>query len=447
MIKQLIHRSSAQHTRIHRLSKEVGWIVAGQITALLGMLVLVRLLTEHLNPAEYGELALGLTIAGLVNQVIMGGFANGISRFYSIATEKDNLYGYLHASRRLLSYATLGVVAVALLLIAGLFITGHSQWLGLTIAVLIFSIFSGYNSALNGVQNAARQRAIVALHGGLDAWLKIGLVVGMMLWCGGGSTVVVIGYTLSAIIVTTSQLFFLKRLMNRQSISQEDGGHENWGWQIWQFSWPFSAWGIFTWAQQASDRWALEKFATTYEVGQYAVVFQLGYTPISMLTGFMITLIGPILYQQAGAAKNHLRNKSVHKIAWRITQVSLVISIVAFVFTWFLHRWIFQWLVAESFRDISHLLPWVVLAGGLFSAGQMLSLKLMSEIRSGSLLRIKVSTALIGIAANILGARWYGINGVTAALVLFSSMYLTWMLFIASHLPTNRNQSTNKALS
>ena len=49
--------------RIRRLSKEGAWIVLGQVTAVLGSLASVRLLTELLDPAAYGELALGMTVA------------------------------------------------------------------------------------------------------------------------------------------------------------------------------------------------------------------------------------------------------------------------------------------------------------------------------------------------------------------------------------------------
>ena len=33
---------------------------------------------------------------------------------------------------------------------------------------------------------------------------------------------------------------------------------ESWRQQIWKYSWPFTAWGVFSWAQQVSDRWALQ---------------------------------------------------------------------------------------------------------------------------------------------------------------------------------------------
>ena len=93
--------------RILRLSKEGGWIVAGQVTQIIGMLVLVRVITEYLNLVEYGELALGLTLALLLNTVITGGIANGIGRFYSIAVEKNKVYDFLKASSKLIIYATL----------------------------------------------------------------------------------------------------------------------------------------------------------------------------------------------------------------------------------------------------------------------------------------------------------------------------------------------------
>ena len=54
-------------------------------------------------------------------------------------------------------------------------------------------------------------------------------------------------------------------------------------------------------------------FLTTAEVGKFAVLYQLGYATILMLSKLMMTLIGPILYEQSGDAKNEARNLSVHR--------------------------------------------------------------------------------------------------------------------------------------
>lgn len=418
-------------SRYRRLAKEGSWIVIGQIATLTGSLVLVRVLTEHLDPAQYGQLALGLTVAGLINQVVMGGVTNGIGRFYSIAAEKQDLGGYLHDTRRLMLFATLVVVVISLLVITGLMLLGYLQWIALAAAALVFSVLSGYNGTLNGIQNAARQRAIVALHGSLDAWLKIGLALGVMFWLGNSSEAVVIGYACSSLLITFSQLVFLRRTIPARK--QPPTKNHQWMGQMWAYSLPFSTWGIFTWMQQVSDRWALQTFASTTEVGNYAVLLQLGYTPVALATGLIMSFLGPILYQRSGDATDHARNENVHRLSWRMTQLSLMVTLLGFALTFFIHRWMFDLLVAAQYRGSSYLLPWVVLAGGLFAAGQTLSLKTMSEMKSSSLTIAKITTAIIGILCNMLGAAYVGIQGVVSALVIFSVIYLVWMMVIAQN--------------
>ena len=144
-------------TRFRRLAQEGSWIILGQIVSVLASLVLVRVLTEKLSPVEYGQLSLGLTVAGLVNQVVMGGITAGIGRFYSIAAEKQDLGGYLHATRRLMLYATMAVVVISMLVFIGLLWLGYSNWIALAASALFFSVFSAFNSILSGIQNAARQ--------------------------------------------------------------------------------------------------------------------------------------------------------------------------------------------------------------------------------------------------------------------------------------------------
>jgi O-antigen/teichoic acid export membrane protein len=430
--------SAINSSRLRRLAKEGAWVLSGQVASILGALMLVRVLTEYLEPEQYGQLALGLTVGGLVNQVVTGGVTAGIGRFYSIAAEKNDLPGYLHASQRLMGFAAVAVVAIALALTTGMFLLGFSQWLGLAAAVLVLSVLSGYNASLSGIQNAARQRAIVALHGGLDSWLKILLALIVMLWLGNSSTAVVLGYAMSSLLVTGSQLVFLRRMVRHQRKNAHS--FANWGRQIWAYSWPFSVFGIFTWMQQVSDRWALQTFNSGQEVGLYAVVFQLGYVPIGLATSMAMTFLGPILYQRSGNVADPDRNMSVHGLAWRITLAGLLITALAFASTWFLHEWIFQLLVAKKYHAVSNLLPWVVMAGGIFAAGQMLALKLMSEMKSAAMTSAKIVTAILGVGLNIYCASRFGLSGVVVALVAFSGIYFFWMAWLAQFPPAPVNQ-------
>jgi hypothetical protein len=71
------------------------------------------------------------------------------------------------------------------------------------------------------------------------------------------------------------------------------------------------------------------------------------------------------------------------------------------------------------------------LAGGIFAVGQVLSLKQMGDIQINLLIAPKIATASIGLALNVLGAAFAGIEGVIAAMVAFSLIYAAWMVFLS----------------
>lgn len=417
--------------RFKRLAKEGTWIIVGKIAVVLGSLALVRVLTEFLTSAEYGQLALGLTLVALFEQVVFGGLGQGITRYYSVASEKRDLHRYLVASRRLLLYGTGVAIAIGAMVAVGTMSFDYSQWFAVALAATLLAILSGYNSALNGIQNAARQRAIVALHSGLDAWLKIGLAVALLFWLGTSSVAVLLGFAASAFFVSLSQLVFLRQTIKPSPRNSAPPKAGHWPADIWTYSWPFSTWGVFTWMQQVSDRWVLGIYGSTQDVGFYAVVFQLGYTPIALILGLVMTFFAPILFARSGDARCDVRNQSVTDIVWRITLVSLLVTAVAVIAAVIFHAWLFSLLVAAEFRWISYLLPWVILAGGIFAAGQVLSLKLMSEMKARELLIPKIMTSLIGIGLNVLGARIAGIEGVVLAMIAFSVIYLVWIILLA----------------
>jgi len=59
----------------------------------------VRVLTGLLTSAEYGELALGMTLAILVGQTLFGPLGQGATRFYAPAVEKSALNVFFNNSR------------------------------------------------------------------------------------------------------------------------------------------------------------------------------------------------------------------------------------------------------------------------------------------------------------------------------------------------------------
>jgi O-antigen/teichoic acid export membrane protein len=142
------------------------------------------------------------------------------------------------------------IVLMILLTIAGLLIAGRTEWIAIATAALIFAILSGYNSILSGIQNAARQRSIVALHQGMESWARFLVAAGLLLWLGATSTVAMVGYAVAIILVLGSQYVFFRKIIPRH-ITEADK-ERSWREQIWKYSWPMAVTGVTSWGFLAS---------------------------------------------------------------------------------------------------------------------------------------------------------------------------------------------------
>jgi len=422
------------YKRITRLGLEAFWIAVGQAVTVLGGLVGVRLLTNVLAPMAYGQLALGMTLATLVQQVALGPLGGAFLRFFSPAEKDGQLASYWQAIQVLLKQVTFILIGIIALVALGMWLVGYTNWLGLILAAFTFALISGYNSSMDRVQNAARQRVIVAWHQALGQWLRFLIAVLLVGLLGAFSTVAMLGYALASVIVLCSQYVFfrrkiLARIPARAKVNQSDV--KDWTRQMWNYAWPFMTWGVFTWVQIASDRWALELFGTTSDVGLYAVLYQLGYYPLMLLSNFMVTFISPILFSQAGDGSNPIGLSRAHRLNGLVVLCSVMLTVVGTALGFLLHKQVFSLLVAPQYRVVSALLPIMLMSGGLFASGQAASLLLLTELNSQGLIAPKIATAVLGILLNICGAYWFGLRGVVYASVLFSLMYFLWVILLA----------------
>jgi O-antigen/teichoic acid export membrane protein len=417
--------------RFRHLFREGAWIVIGQGMMMMGSLVGVRLLTTLLSPAEYGELALGMTIATLVNQTILGPLAQGVMRFYAPAIETADLAGYLAAVRRLMTHSAGAICGLISIGSVSLLLAGQTKSIAIFSSALIFAGVTGYNYILGGMQNAARQRAIVAVHQGAESWLKILGAALLVVWLGGTSSIAMLGYVLGSIIVSVSQShYFRKAIPYQPDLLASSNG---WQGKMWQYTWPISVFGIFTWFQMVSDRWVLGLFRSKEEVGMYAALFQLGYSPIAMALGMAVQFLEPIFFQRSGDGSDAQRNAVVSRLGWRLTGLALGLTGITFCLAGLFHTQIFEIFVDRQYHVVSYLFPWMVLSGGIFAASQTIALNLMSQNKTYIMMPVKIGTALFGIGLNVFGGYYYGIGGIAIANAIFSVSCLCSMIALSKY--------------
>src|SRR5439155_23990103 len=134
------------------------------------------------------------------------------------------------------------------------------------VPAVLLSLLSGYSAALDGMQNAARQRVVVAWHDGVTIWLRFLIAVALVAVLGRSSAAAMLGYAVASALVLASQgLFFRSKILSFRPDTEYATRDAMLSWErrMQSYAWPYSTWGLFTWLQMNSDRWGLQVFRTT----------------------------------------------------------------------------------------------------------------------------------------------------------------------------------------
>jgi O-antigen/teichoic acid export membrane protein len=423
--------------RIKRLSAEFAWICLGQLMAVAAGAFGVRLLTYKLSPSIYGDLAIGVTIAVLAQQVILVPLGSGFLRFFSGAHEEGKLYIYIKAIKLLLIKATVLITAVSVIFIIALFLLGYTKWIILFSLAFLYSLASGYNIILDYIQNAARQRKVVALHQAAGQWLHFFIPVGLISLWGGYSWIVMLGYIVAALLILSSQLlFFRNKIISLAFITERAEASPDalnrYTRQILLYVWPFATWGLFTWLQVVSSRWALLSFTDSGQVGLYSILYQFGCYPVIILSGLTFQMVSPVYFSRAGSGNDSRRVAKTITLNNYLFLIAVIATLAAVALSWVFHNEIFAFLAAPEYRSVSWLLPLLVLSGGLFSIGQVINMTFFVKTDTRILIYPKIVSAVFGVVLNYLGAYFYGLIGVALAGIVFPLMYLVWILILYS---------------
>ena len=397
---------------------------------MIGALVGVRVLTGVLDPPRYGQVALAVTLGNVVTQLSLGPLQQGALRFFGPAREIHELRACLAATWALARRASVVVVGLAALAASILLAARQPLWMGLTVGALALALVSGLERILDAVQNAARQRAVTAWHQGLSQWLRFLLAYALVRWLGASASLAILGYVLATGVVLVSQLAFFRRLwwpvVAAESPSREKA--DLWRSRIVAYARPFAAWGLFTWLLQSSDRWALQTLSATQDVGYYAVLFQLGYAPVMLLTSVLVQIVQPIFSNRSGDGTDPSRVRRTLRLNQQLVYGLIALTAGATGSAFLLHRVVFSALVAPAYQPVSWLMPWMLLSGGLYASGEVAALTLMIGLETRRLRAIKIGASVVGILLNVAGAFWLGLPGVVFASVAFSAVSLVWTL-------------------
>jgi len=305
-------------------------------------------------------------------------------------------------------------------------LTGNIKLVTVGIPILLFSVFSSANGLIEGIRNGARDRKVVAFHQALFQWLRFLLAV-LFIWLAGASaTVALWGYAFASLLVVISQICFLRCADFYPSMRLKRNAEKGFQYvrTMRNYAHPFLIMGGFTWLLSFADRWALSIFCPMSEVGYYAALYQVGYFPMIFASRILLQLVSPVLYERAGGTDYDGRTDELNRFNKRLTLFVIGLSFVLWIVLHQIHKPLFALFVDQDYQIVSYLLPWTVLSAGIYSAGSIPLVSVLSRFESGRILPMKIGTTLLGVICYITGAFFYKLEGLVFGGLVFSVIYL-----------------------
>ena len=420
--------------KLLRVHSELRWVITGQLLAALGGFAAIKVLTNLLDPAAYGELALGITIAGLVQIFVYGPVDQTVLRFVSVHRERGSLGVFIAALKRIHRLAAFVVLPAALLGSVVVYYLANGEWGWLTLSSGLFGAASGFYGTFVSLHNGFRQRKVVALHQSLDVWIRLCLAVFTVTVFGPMGAVVLVGYLLGAIVMAVS---ILKRSIALPLL----GGHWTSGdrreedvksaiREFLGFGKPFLYFALFGLVSTYADRWIIFGSLGEEAVGRYAVIYQLANAPIALAVGVINQFVVPVIFDRAGAVSTDTQSISSTRLLNQFVVLFGAIILLLVSATYLFSESVVRVIASAEFVPYHHLLWIMVLGLGVFQLAQFLVVKGLSHnVTEGYVVpKLLQAVGLLVLLWSLLNGM--GIVGVPWAIVFSSMLYLCAVLWV-----------------
>lgn len=413
--------------RIVRARHELGWVLVGQTLSFLGGFAGIKLLTNAMGSEGYGRLALGVTIAGLVNMFVYGPIGQVVSRYFSVYRERGNLDVYFFVLKK--AHVVVGTLMIVFTAFVGALVGWlfDMDWAMLVVVALLFGIVGGVNSSFLALQGAIRQRRIVATHQAADAWARPLLAVFGLWVLGNSAPSAFVGFVAGTLLITVSQAIFASRspqiaehwhVMRANAVQWRPASREYFSYAASMMIFAgFAAVGMY------SDRWVIQGLFGEREVGIYAAIYQIANAPVAFLAGLISQFVVPIIFDRAGTMTTTTQEERSSRLVRQVVIVFTVFLVPIVAVAYFFGEQVIRILTNATFSGHSELL-WVVVVGmALFNASQLLTIKGLNYSRPEVYLWPKAIHACAFVATAYFLAKPFQLMGVGVAMCVSSLLY------------------------
>jgi len=405
----------------------VKYLPAKLVPALVS-LISIPIVTRLFAPEYYGNYILVLSTVSLVTATTSSWLLAAIIRFFP-AYRLNSKLGAFYSTSFILAVAPAGLIAVLFLFVL-LGIRSHISsdlYFLMLIGVLIFVA----NSIFNVLIQVLRAKGSVSLYASFSLWhslagLFIGLGLVISLHYG------VEGLMWGSFISMAVVLPFLYKIAFKGYSTKMRFFSGSLGREMVRFGLPLIPTYLFVWILAGSDRYVLQLYHGSFEVGLYSV----GYAVSSGCIGFIISLFtltsGPLI---VSVWENEGR-RATQQFIRRLTRYYIIIGLPATVGLSVLSGQVIDVFTAHAYHGGFIIVPLVAFSAFLIGLQWLAHFGLFLSKKTNIVMFIFLGSALLNIALNILFVPRYGLfaAGITT-LVSYAACFLLITISSGKQLP------------
>lgn len=274
-----------------RITKDLLTYLPGKALPALAAFITVPIYTRLFSPAEFGNFALATAATEFLLLGTATGFGQAAVRFFSAYQLKSGLSRYFAVVFGSVGLVTLAAAAVS----AGLLLVLRSlispDLYSLFWLALILYIVSAFNATLMDVlrgQEKGRWYSTIYTsqsYAGILFGLILVLVFGM------GIDGLIWGQVVGLLLPIFPLVWLTTRFITIRPADLERSDFR----QLWAFALPYTVGNLAFWSLSLADRYIVDAFRGSYEVGLYSVATKISSRSIQLLVGLFFLVPAPIL--------------------------------------------------------------------------------------------------------------------------------------------------------
>ena len=406
---------------IQEFIKDLGKYFPAQVVPAIVGFFSIPIITRLFLPADYGNYVLVIATVSILSAIV-GWLSMSIIRFHPVYERDGKLEEFYGTVIKLLliSITALSLIFLAILFLSQAYLSNNLYHL-MRIGVLVF-ILTASLSVLLDFLRAKRQvswytafsvwKSVTAIGFGLALVLILRYGIEGLLW----GSVLSIAVALPLVWRVAVEKFSVSRSIFTSSAREMAG-----------YSFPLVLGNLAAWILSLSDRYVLEFFRGSHEVGIYSASYLISEYGILFVASLFMLSGGPIgmnIWEKEGVEKSR-------EFVSKTTRYYLMICLPAAVGLSVLAKPIISVLTAPEYHEGYRIVSFVVFGGLLLGLQQRFQSGLVFYKKTRPIMFCIVAAGILNLALNILLVPKYGYMA-AAATTLFGYSFLLVAMVVVS---------------